>query len=174
MFGVIIISATVSVLSAILVGGVGWRPGQALVQVSNVKSVQADAARFAAGKDTSACVDEAAARAKAEGPFTIGFPIRVFLTDCLRQSRYSDGFCDEVPPSFDVIKSVMWETELNERYALWGPLQTSVLAPEIQDFCQRRAKNGAGKQLPPRLARWVSAPAEKRKGILFATAKSSG
>jgi hypothetical protein len=136
----IVTGLTVLVLAAMVAGGYWWWQTQGPALIADTQAAQADAARFAAGKDTSACVDEAATRAQAVGFFSIGVPVRVFLTNCLRRAKYADGFCDDVPSGLNVFKSVSWQQALNKKYGLKGPLQTTIIPPEIQGFCQNRAR----------------------------------
>jgi hypothetical protein len=135
----IVIGITVLVLAAMVAGGYWWWQTQGPTMIADVKAAQTDAARFAAGKDTQACVDEAAARVKAAGYFSFGLPARIFLADCLRRAKYASGFCDDVPSSINLLKSVPWQKRVNEKYELKGPLQTSIVPPGIQEFCQSRS-----------------------------------
>jgi hypothetical protein len=136
----IVIGITVLVLAAMMGGAYWWWQTQGPTMIADVKAAGADAARFAAGKDSSACVDEAASRAKASGYFSFGLPVRIFLADCLRRAKYPDGFCDNVPSAINVLKSVPWQRAMNEKLGLKGPLQTSIVPPGIQEFCQSRSK----------------------------------
>ncbi len=131
--------------SLIFVGGatagVGywWWQKNGEKMIADIKATEVDAAKFAVGKESSACVDEAATRARKAG-FVESLSVHVFLARCLRTAKTSNEFCQSVPSPLDVLTSLSWQKQINQKYGLTPPIQTTILPQEIQNFCQGRAR----------------------------------
>jgi hypothetical protein len=135
--GLIVIGVLILLATAIGVGGyMFWKyNGEAIV--AGAQEAENEGRRFAAGKDSEACVDEAARRTKGAG-FSAAVATRIFLDNCFRAARLTAGFCDGVPGPTDFLKSVSWQTQLNQKYGLNPPFETTVLPQSIQQFCAGR------------------------------------
>lgn len=133
-----VVLGVIVLLGAAAGGAYWWWQRNGADMIADVNSTMTEAAAFAAGKDSSACVEEAAARAKGSG-FTGAIKARLFLTSCLRAARLEPGFCDGVPGVTAILTSVGWQQELNQRYGLNPPFETTVVPPGIQEFCTARA-----------------------------------
>jgi hypothetical protein len=70
--------------------------------------VTAEARAFAKDSDSDGCVKQALVRLKANGSFLAEIEHRVFLGECLRSAPRTPGFCDEVPPMGEILKSALW------------------------------------------------------------------
>jgi hypothetical protein len=136
--GLIVVGVLILLVTAIGVGGyLFWKyNGEAIVAGAQV--AEDEGRRFATGKDSAACMDEAARRTKGAG-FSAAVTTRIFLENCLKAARLTDGFCDGVPGPTDFLKSVSWQTQLNQKYGLDPPFETAVLPQSIQEFCKGRS-----------------------------------
>jgi hypothetical protein len=133
-----VVLVVVVLLGAAVGGAYWWWQQNAEAMIADAKATMADATRFAAGKDSAACVNEAAVRAKGSG-FTGAIKDRLFLTGCLRAAKRTPGFCDGVPAATEILTSASWQQQLNQKYGLTPPFETVVIPAGIQDFCGRQS-----------------------------------
>jgi hypothetical protein len=117
---------------------VWWqRNGEAMI--ASGRTAMDEGARFAAGKDSWACADEAARRTKGAG-FNEAINAGLFLGRCLPVARRAPGFCDGVPGPTDFLVSAHWQAQINQKYGLSPPFETAALPQTIQKFCANEAK----------------------------------
>lgn len=130
-----------------VVGGAYWwwqQNGDALI--ADARAAGAEGARFAAGKDGQACVDEAVTRVKDAG-MSAGLKAQWFLTGCLRSARMVPEFCDGVPAPEEFVKSVSWNAQRSAEYGL-GSFQAPFVLQTIQRFCVDTASSPPRAPLP--------------------------
>src|SRR5579864_7723031 len=139
--GLIVIGVIILLFTALGVGGyLFWNySGKAIIAGAQV--AEAEGRRFGTGKDSDACLDEAAKRTKGAG-FSVAVTTRIFLGNCLKAAKLTAGFCDAVPGPLEILKSVSWQSQVNQRYGLSPPFETVVLPQSIQEFC-------TGQSAPP-------------------------
>src|SRR5215469_14169570 len=132
--GLIVVGVIILLFTALGVGGyLFWNySGKAIIADAPV--AEAEGRRFGAGKDSNACLDEAAQRAKGAG-FSVVITTKLFLNNCLKAAKLTAGFCDGVPGPLDILKSVSWQAQVNQKYGLSPPFETAVLPQSIQEFC---------------------------------------
>jgi hypothetical protein len=138
--GILITLGVIIVLvSAVGTGIYVWwqRNGEAMIASGRV--AMDEGSRFAAGKDSWACADEAARRSKGAG-FNEAINAGVFLGHCLPVAKLAPGFCDGVPGPTDILAGVSWQAQLNQKYGLSPPFETTALPQQIQKFCAVQAK----------------------------------
>jgi hypothetical protein len=63
--------------------------------------------KFGESATQDACLDEALRQAEGKGPFGSIGP-NLFLAGCLRSAQESNGFCDDVPPTGEIMASATW------------------------------------------------------------------
>lgn len=98
-------------LGAALVGGFFW-----LQSHSEELAVQGKAAlraghEFGRGKEAPACVDEALGRLGGSPGIVAEATNKVWLAACLKSARVPAGYCDDVPPRNEIMRSATWALE---------------------------------------------------------------
>ena len=140
----IVIGVIILLVAAVGGGGYLWWTNNGESMMADARAAMDEGRKFGPGKDNWACVDEAAMRSKG-----VGFPgavkTQLFLRACLGSSKRAAGFCDSVPGPLDILKSVSWQSQLNQKYGLTPPIETTVLPQAIQTFCEE-----AQSRSPPR------------------------
>jgi hypothetical protein len=63
---------------------------------------------------------------------------RLFLESCLKAANLEAGFCDGVPGPTELLKSISWQAQLNQKYGLRPPFESAVLPQSIIAFCESR------------------------------------
>jgi hypothetical protein len=102
------------------------------------KSTQAmdEGRRFGASTDNEGCVSEMLVRYKREPGFSGAVTSRLFLDECLRISRTTKGFCDDVPTQTEFTKTVKWQLQQCARAGLSGDSYCGQLFNPIQSYCE--------------------------------------
>jgi len=59
--------------------------------------------------DNKGCVDQSITRYKAGPGFTSGISTGIFIQSCLKSSRPTAGFCDDVPKMTEFIRQGQWQ-----------------------------------------------------------------
>lgn len=119
--GKIVIGAVVCFL-LIVVGTIGlgtfvWsRYGRGLVAANERQHEQGLA--FGRETDEAGCLNEAVARYKRNGGMTGYMGAGIFAGACWTSSRPTDGFCDQVPTPFDLLRSPQWQRAQAERVGI--------------------------------------------------------
>jgi hypothetical protein len=131
----IVIGVIILVITAVGVGGYLWWTSNGESMMADARAAMDEGRRFGAGKDSNGCVDEAAKRAKGIG-FSGAIAGQLFLGNCLKVAKLTAGFCDGVPAPIDILKAVSWQAQLNQKYGLTPPVETSVLPQPIETFCE--------------------------------------
>ena len=134
----IVIGVVMVLVLAVGVGGDLWWKNNGDTMVADAKAAMDEGRRFAAGKDSWACVDEGARRAKGAG-LTGAIATRLFLDACLKGARLAPGFCDAVPSPSEILTAVSWQAQLNQKYGLNPPFETAAVPQALQAFCAERS-----------------------------------
>jgi hypothetical protein len=140
--GKIVIAAVVCAV-LIIAGTVGlgaylWsRHGRGLIENNERQHEQGLA--FGRQTDESGCLNEAVARYKRNSGFTGAMPAALFVQACLRSSRPTAGFCDQVPKPFDVLRATPWKLEQSRRVGIDHPYGGQIFVLQ-QAHCESRVQ----------------------------------
>jgi hypothetical protein len=135
----IALGAIIVLVTAVGVGGYLWWQNNGEAMIASGRAAMQEGSRFGAGKDSWACADEAARRTKGGG-FNDAINGGLFVAHCLPVAKLAPGFCDGVPGPTDILASVSWQAQLNQKYGLTPPFETAALPQEIQKFCATQTK----------------------------------
>ena len=133
----IVIGSIILFVMVMGVGGYTWWKynGQTLMQ--DAQAADGEGRRFGAGKDSTACMEEGGRRTKGIG-FSGAVAARLFLESCLKAAKLEAAFCDGVPGPTELLRSVSWQAQLNQKYGLHPPFESVVLPQSIIAFCESR------------------------------------
>jgi hypothetical protein len=92
---------------------------------------------FGKKTDEQGCLDEAIARYKANRGFTGSLAAGLFLRTCLEASRPTQGFCDHVPKTLDIVNSVRWQLAESKRLGIDDDYGRQLLS-QVQQYCESR------------------------------------
>ena len=94
--------------------------------------------------DKNTCRHDALALGRENSGFLASVSNASFLEGCLSSSRATPGFCHNVPPRKDFIKTVLWAEEICEQ-ADWADLKNcSRLLGRVQSHCHPAVSSAAG------------------------------
>jgi hypothetical protein len=139
---VIIISLCMLVLGVGVVGaGIYWwaKHGRRVVEAGAKTLEEAEAA----GKQTDdqGCLDQALERYRKDQGFGGAISSGIFLQTCLKESRPTPGFCDDVPRPNELIKTTSWQIKKCKEAGLEDQYCRQIFA-QVQQYCgQGRAKS---------------------------------
>jgi hypothetical protein len=126
----------------IIVGGAGayfvYRYGREAVEAG--KKHLAEGEEFGLKTDNAGCLREALARQKQDGSLTATISNKLFLSSCLLSSRPTPGFCDNVPPPGEIIKSAQWTLSKCTEAGLQGH-NCNTLFQTVQKHCESPQPN---------------------------------
>ncbi len=110
---IIIISITSVVLLITVIVGIGIYVGAKYSKelLGNSKAALLEGTEFGKQTDNNGCVKEAILRHKKAPGFQAAIANNLFLRGCLETSQPSEGFCDNVPPANEIMKSVQWQLQ---------------------------------------------------------------
>jgi hypothetical protein len=114
---ILLILGGVTVLSCgLLIGGAMWwfdaNKGRLLEEG---KQVMQEAEAYAASHDQNECVEEGLRRTDACVGFTCAVGVKIFTSTCIKKAQESAGFCENVPPKTEIIKTSLWVVEECQR-----------------------------------------------------------
>jgi hypothetical protein len=133
----IVIGSIILVVMVMGVGGYTWWKYNGETLMQDAQAADGEGRRFGAGKDSTACMEEGVRRTKGIG-FSGAVAARLFLESCLKAAKLEAGFCDGVPGPTEILKSVSWQAQLNQKYGLHPPFESAVLPQSIVAFCESR------------------------------------
>jgi len=126
----------------ILIVGIGlavyWVSQQTGPLVARAKDAMEDGVRFGGTTDNKGCVTEALRRYKKEPGFTAAIASNTFMTACLKVSRPTEGFCDDVPGITEFMKTAEWQKDQCAREGLVKDALCPQLFSPISSYCERR------------------------------------
>lgn len=135
--GLLIAFGVLALLGLAVVGGVTWwfMSNKDRI-VSESKDTMAEAQAYAASHDQNACVDEGLRKvAKCDG-FVCEAQTKIFTTMCLQEAQRTPGFCDDVPPPSEIMKTSRWVVAECERRGKPGNQRCSRLVQAVPEVCQ--------------------------------------
>ena len=106
--------------------------------VARTKAITTEARDFGRNTDNQGCVDESISRYKADPGFTTAISTSIFMRICLKESRPTPGFCDDVPKQTEFIKSAQWKIEQCRRINLARDSNCQNLFQPVQQFCEEK------------------------------------
>ncbi|MGE0131327.1 MAG: hypothetical protein AB7U82_24870 [Blastocatellales bacterium] len=105
--------------------------------IQAAESVEKEAKDFGAKSDNAGCLKEALSRHKKDDSLTGQIATNMFLAVCLPQSEPSPGFCEDVPPKDEIMKSANWSLKKCAEAGLQNDQGCSRLFKVIQGYCNR-------------------------------------
>lgn len=132
--GVLIILLVIGVIGA----GVYWWSNNKDVLMAKAKALVEEGQEAGRQTDNQGCVDQAVARYKGGPGFTNGISSGIFMESCLRVSRPTPGFCNEVPRETELIKSAKWQQAECERVGLSSDQYCRQLFQGVERFCDKQ------------------------------------
>jgi hypothetical protein len=132
--GVLIVLVVVGVLLA----GVYWWSNNKDALMARGKALVEDGEKAGRQTDNKGCVDKAITRYKAEPGFTSAISSSIFMESCLRASRPTPGFCDEVPSETEFVKSAQWQLAQCEHVGLASDQYCRQLFQGVERFCDKQ------------------------------------
>jgi hypothetical protein len=104
--------------------------------LAGTKQQQDDARRFAQGKNTNDCVEEALNRVHAKSDFIGQVHARVWINECLRDAEESPATCEKVPSG--MIDAARWAAEECARRNMTNDQACVGIYQEVVNHCHRR------------------------------------
>ena len=133
-------------VSIVLIGIVGiglavyWISQRTGPLMAKAKDAMEDGVRVGRSTDNKGCVTEALTRYKKEPGFTAAITSNTFMTACLKVSRPTEGFCDDVPGVTEFMKSAEWQKEQCAREGMVKDAYCPQLFAPVTSYCQQRRK----------------------------------
>jgi len=121
-----------------IVGGVYWWSNNKDALIARGKAVVEEGEETGRQTDNQGCVDQAITRYKSDPGFTGGISSGIFMDSCLRVSRPTPGFCDNVPRETEFIKSGQWQLSQCDRAGLASDQYCRQLFQGVERFCGRQ------------------------------------
>jgi len=135
---------TLLVIGAVLLLAVGGGVGLSLVRgaakdhiKAGAKAAEAKARQFAKSTDQAGCLTEALLQLEGCDRRFCEFEIKLFLDDCARAARPTEGFCEGVPPDSDKIATSRWTLARCEQLGKRGDLPCTRVVGVVQDVCHK-------------------------------------
>ena len=132
--GVLLVLLVAGVIGA----GVYWWSNNKDALVARAKALVEEGRDAGHQTDNQGCVDQAITRYKAEPGFKSGISTGIFMESCLRVSRPTPGFCNDVPKETEFIKSGQWQQAQCERVGLGSDQYCRQLFQGVERFCDRQ------------------------------------
>ena len=132
--GVLLVLLVVGVIGA----GVYWWSTNKDALMARGKALLDEGQKAGRQTDNQGCVDLTITRYKSEPGFTSGISSGIFMESCLRVSKPTPGFCDEVPHETEFIKSGQWQQAQCERVGLGSDQYCRQLFQAVERFCEKR------------------------------------
>jgi hypothetical protein len=137
------IIAGVSIVLIVIVGiglAVYWVAQRSGPLMAKAKEAMEDGVRVGGSTDNKGCVAEALTRYKKERGFTSAVTSNTFLTACLKVSRPTEGFCDDVPGVTEFMKTAEWQKDRCAREGLVNDAYCPQLFTPIASYCEQRRR----------------------------------
>lgn len=136
---IVLVTCFVLAIGVVVIAGVLiYRNKDAITARSKEMIEEGEA--FGEKSDNQGCVDEAISRYKAAPGFSKAITTNVFISFCLKKSRPTDGFCDNVPRQTDFMNSAEWRSGQCRRVGLGRDSYCPNLFAPIQQYCERGAR----------------------------------
>jgi len=134
--GIIISVVVVVIIGIIAIGaGVYWISSHSGEFLEKSKQTIAEGEKFGRDTDNQGCVTETISRHRQNPGLSGAISTQLFLTSCLRSSRETPGFCDDVPKRTEFMKSAEWQAQQCAREGLRGDTYCPQIFSQVQTFC---------------------------------------
>lgn len=137
---IIVVVVVIVLVVGAVVAGVIWVAHNKDAWIARGKEVITEGRQFGKGTDNQGCVDETISRYKNDPGFTSAISDGIFLRSCLDSSRFTPGFCDDVPKQTELIKTAQWRVAQCKQFDLEKDSNCQNLFTPIQQFCEARAR----------------------------------
>lgn len=136
VIGALILAAVVVCVGGVVAGGL-WIKKQAPGLMEDVREMEREARAFGASHAQAECFPEALRRGAPCGQFDLRCIARTntFLNVCLRAAPASPGYCDQVPPVDDVMRSVRWRADFCAAQGRANDQRCTNLLSAVQSYC---------------------------------------
>ena len=104
--------------------------------VQEGRARRAEAKEFGGTSDEEACLARAMEDFGEQPGFEEAILARVFLSECLEFSSPAEGFCDDVPPSSEIVSSAQWRLTFCAQEGHSDNHCQQILAA-VQEHCDR-------------------------------------
>jgi hypothetical protein len=131
---IVAVISIVFIVGAVVVVGV-WIARNKDAWLGQIKESESAGRDFGRQSDNQGCVDEMIRRYKEEPGIKSGISSSIFTQSCLKASRPTPGFCDDVPGEFEFTRSAQWRVDQCRRVDLSSDSVCPSLFKPVQDFC---------------------------------------
>lgn len=101
--------------------------------------VRTEAMQFGRTATEEQCVAEAFNRYRSDQSLMSEVRARLWLAGCLETSRRDPAFCEAVPPTGEILRTVTWRLAECSRRGFEADKGCTRMLTEIQNHCHRRA-----------------------------------
>jgi len=132
---------------AAVVGVVWFLNSKKDVWVAKGMDVRTQAAKFGQNVSEPKCVEEAMSRYRATPGIMGALEQRIWLGGCLEASVFESGFCQDVPPKSEVMRSATWNVSRCADLGFKGDSNCPNIITEVQTYCEgpeRKKKSPPG------------------------------
>jgi hypothetical protein len=130
----IVAAALCLVLAGAFLAARSWWANNSERLKASATQAQADGEAFGRSSDNAGCVTAGFDRYRAAPGMTGAITTRLYMGSCLRQSQPTPGFCADVPPRNEILKSGVWAGKECAAISA-GDSHCSNLVAEIQEYC---------------------------------------
>lgn len=135
---IVIILVVLAVLAIAAVGiGIWWWTKHGLALQTQVKTARSEGTAFGGKTDERGCLAEALRRIEGDAGFRAGIAASMFVNACLETCETSKGFCDDVPPSSEILASGGWRAARCREAGLDATVCGTILN-QVQTHCDAR------------------------------------
>ncbi|MGH9750298.1 MAG: hypothetical protein ACRD6R_10280 [Candidatus Polarisedimenticolia bacterium] len=134
----VIVLVALAVLAIAAVGiGMWWWSKHGLALQTQAKTARAEGSAFGRDTDERGCLAEALRRVEGDSGFRAGIAASMFVTACLETGATSEGFCDEVPPTSEILTGGGWRAARCREAGLDATVCGTILK-QVQSHCDAR------------------------------------
>lgn len=134
--GVVIGCSVLLVLGAAAAVAIGWLlKSKSRDFVAKGKAMRSEGAQFGRDLSESQCLAEAMARYRKSTGMVSGIRQAVWLGACLETSAIDTGFCANVPPEDELVRTVAWRVARCADLGFSGDSTCPNILAEVQRYC---------------------------------------
>jgi len=131
----IVLAVGVLLVAAAGVGGYLWFESNRERLRAQGEAAKAEAEAYAGGTDQAGCLAEAVRRFDECSGLMCEVKTKIFLENCARMARPTEGFCEGVPSGNEIMATVNWSLARCEALGKPGDQPCTRLVRGIQDVC---------------------------------------
>ncbi|MBO0859544.1 MAG: hypothetical protein J2P21_13880 [Chloracidobacterium sp.] len=129
-------------LGLLVVGGfVYWFYHNKGKLIQAAVNIEKEAREFGAKTNSDGCLNEALSRHKRDESFTGRISTQIFLTFFPQASEASPGFCDDVPPQREIIKTANWVLKKCAGAGMHNDQSCQQIFGVIQTYCHKSIRS---------------------------------